>query len=121
MKTPSPIERMIDAACMKCAKCGAAMGTCDCWVLCDCGRSFERGGECPNPEHTMRAAADTLASSLAQEVLDDMAEGYRMFQGDRAIPERLRRRIVKRASDMIVDVFKGLHDAKMEHEHKVKR
>ena len=47
----SPVDRMIDAA-VKCTKCGAGYGRCDCWTQCRCGWSYERGGQCRNPVHT---------------------------------------------------------------------
>jgi hypothetical protein len=52
MKTP--IEIMIDRADMKCTKCGAKMGMCDCWTKCKipgCAWSFEKGKKCRNPDH----------------------------------------------------------------------
>lgn len=35
---------------VKCVKCGASMGQCDCWTKCVCGWSFEKGGKCNNPK-----------------------------------------------------------------------
>jgi len=32
---PTPIEKMIDAS-AKCAKCGAPMGKCSCWITLRC-------------------------------------------------------------------------------------
>lgn len=48
MKTP--IERLIDNS-VKCLKCGAKFGTCDCWSKCDCGWFYEKNGKCNNPIH----------------------------------------------------------------------
>lgn len=46
-----PIEAMIDAV-MSCVICGTkGMGNCDCWVECECGRSYEKDGLCPNEVH----------------------------------------------------------------------
>lgn len=46
----SPINQLIDSV-MKCGKCGAPMGKCDCWTKCKCGWSYEKGGKCNNPIH----------------------------------------------------------------------
>jgi len=49
----SPISRMIDSV-MRCVKCDAKMGECDCWTKCDivgCSWSYEKGSKCRNPEH----------------------------------------------------------------------
>jgi len=45
-----PVNRMIDAV-VKCTKCGAGYGQCECWTQCRCGWSYERGGQCRNPVH----------------------------------------------------------------------
>lgn len=45
---PSPINTLIDAT-MRCVKCNAPMGHCDCWERCSCGWSTERGQPCGNP------------------------------------------------------------------------
>lgn len=38
---PSPIEKMIDAA-AKCAKCGAPMGGCSCWLALECPKCHRK-------------------------------------------------------------------------------
>ncbi len=35
---------------VKCVKCGAAMGKCDCWIKCKCGWFFEKDSKCNNVE-----------------------------------------------------------------------
>jgi hypothetical protein len=50
----SSIERMIDNSSLKCVKCGAKAGYCDCWSECPvdgCGWSVEKGYKCRNPNH----------------------------------------------------------------------
>lgn len=50
----SPIERMIDNYNLKCVKCGAKAGFCDCWTKCPvagCSWSIEKGHKCRNPNH----------------------------------------------------------------------
>ncbi len=49
---PSPIDAMIGRADMRCTKCGAKAGTCDCWEWCSCGWTAERGKPCRNPKTT---------------------------------------------------------------------
>lgn len=46
----APINRLIDSI-VKCVKCGAGKGECDCWTKCSCGWEYERGGSCRNPVH----------------------------------------------------------------------
>ena len=36
---------------VRCTKCGAGYGKCDCWTECRCGWLYERGGQCRNPIH----------------------------------------------------------------------
>jgi len=47
----APINRMVDAV-MRCVKCDAPMGTCDCWTRCSCGWFAEKGKPCRNPKTT---------------------------------------------------------------------
>jgi hypothetical protein len=49
-KPRSPIEIMMDSV-MKCVKCAAKMGACDCWSKCECGWTYEKGKSCRNPAH----------------------------------------------------------------------
>jgi len=52
-KPQTPIEKLIDTH-MRCLKCNAKMGECDCWTKCPikgCKWSFEKGTKCRNPEH----------------------------------------------------------------------
>ena len=35
---------------VKCVKCGAGMGECDCWTKCKCGWLFEKDSKCNNPK-----------------------------------------------------------------------
>ena len=69
----SPLERMIDKACMTCTKCGAKAGTCDCWTECRCGWTYERGGECPGPAHHV----ERLGEEVAINVISHMRAMYR--------------------------------------------
>lgn len=36
---------------MRCTLCNQPAGTCDCWTLCGCGWSYEKGTSCRNPNH----------------------------------------------------------------------
>jgi hypothetical protein len=47
----TPLDRMILGA-VRCVKCGAAYGACDCWERCSCGWTAEKGKSCGNPETT---------------------------------------------------------------------
>jgi hypothetical protein len=46
-----PIERLIDAAGLRCTVCGAPMGRCACWTRCPCGWCYRKGDRCRNPIH----------------------------------------------------------------------
>lgn len=46
----TPINRLIDAADLRCTKCDAPKNTCDCWEWCSCGWYAEKGKPCRNPE-----------------------------------------------------------------------
>jgi hypothetical protein len=50
-KPRTVIDALIDKADLRCTRCNAAMGGCDCWTKCDCGWSFEKGTACRNPMH----------------------------------------------------------------------
>lgn len=45
------LDRLVDQA-VRCVKCGAGIGKCDCWVWCTCGWRAERGKPCNNPATT---------------------------------------------------------------------
>ena len=50
----TPIERMIDMADLRCTKCNAKAGACDCWSKCPidgCRWFIEKGHKCRNPNH----------------------------------------------------------------------
>ena len=42
------LDRMILGS-VKCVRCGAGYGNCDCWEKCRCGWSHGRGEPCHNP------------------------------------------------------------------------
>lgn len=42
--------KIVDSA-VRCTKCGAGMGKCDCWTQCECGWLFEKGTKYRNPIH----------------------------------------------------------------------
>lgn len=46
----TPLSKMIDMN-VRCIKCGAPMGKCDCWVQCSfCEWLHAKGELCANPE-----------------------------------------------------------------------
>ena len=50
----SPIEVLINNSDMKCTKCGAKAGKCDCWSkfpVVGCSWFVEKGHKCRNPNH----------------------------------------------------------------------
>lgn len=46
----NPIDYLLSKVEFKCGKCGAKMGSCDCWERCSCGWQAEKGRMCGNPE-----------------------------------------------------------------------
>ena len=50
MKPVSPIDQLIMSN-VRCTKCNALYGKCDCWTHCPCGWMFEKGTKCNNPIH----------------------------------------------------------------------
>ncbi len=45
----SGIDALFSKANMRCTKCAAPMGDCDCWEQCSCGWTAEKGMPCRNP------------------------------------------------------------------------
>ena len=77
----SPIDHMIDAARMKCAKCGTPMGGCDCWTRCRCGWAYEKGGECDNPDHSIEHMGEEIANAVAAHMRTVYPEPMRHASG----------------------------------------
>jgi hypothetical protein len=53
-KIHTPIDFLLDKVDWRCVKCGAKLGTCDCWHPCkdpNCHWSVEKGHKCNNPIH----------------------------------------------------------------------
>jgi hypothetical protein len=46
----TPTDRLVKQS-VRCTKCGAKYGKCDCWTECRCGWLYERGEQCRNPIH----------------------------------------------------------------------
>lgn len=72
---PTPIDRVIDDAKLRCTICGAA-GQCGCWTKCSCGHSYQTGKECTNPVHATEEAAGNLAASISSSVVIHMKSMY---------------------------------------------
>lgn len=92
----------------KCTACGAAAGTCDCWVKCECGRSFLRGEECPNQ---IWHIARQFAEDAAEKIVADMAESYKLFRRDH-MAARLKRAVIRQTHPIIIETFEGVETAK---------
>ena len=53
-----PIESLIDSV-VRCTKCGAKPGTCNCWTQCErCSWWYETGGECRHCKYLATLEAD---------------------------------------------------------------
>lgn len=97
----SPIERLIDAACMKCAKCGARMGTCDCWEECPCGWTTEKGGQCGNPVHHVERLGEEVAANVISHMRMMYKEGMRHASG--GFEKTMRATIVREVRRSLAD------------------
>ena len=91
-----------------CTACGAAAGTCDCWVKCDCGRSNLRGTECGN---TIWHVALQFAEDAAEKIVADMAESYKLFRREH-MAARLKRAVVRQTHPILIETFEGVEAAK---------
>lgn len=91
-----------------CTACGAAAGTCNCWEKCECGRSYLRGTECPN---AIWHVARELAEDAAAQVVEDMAQSYKLFRRE-YMAERLKRAVVRQTQPVIIAAFEGVEEVK---------
>jgi hypothetical protein len=73
---PSPIERMIDAADLRCTLRGAPAWTCGCGRSCLCGRHHCPGEAWPYLVHVREEAAGKLAAHVAAVVIQEMRAAY---------------------------------------------
>lgn len=91
-----------------CTACGAAAGTCSCWIKCECGRSYLRGKECGNAIwHTARK----FAEEAAEKIVEDMAGSYKLFRREH-MAARLKRAVIRQAHPFFIDTFEGVDAAK---------
>lgn len=61
---------------VRCTRCGAPWGGCECWERCHCGQTKARGELCENPVHEIEKAAETLAADVVERVLADLRRAY---------------------------------------------
>lgn len=93
-----------------CTVCDAESGTCDCWVKCECGWHRQKGAECNN---VIWHAAREMAADVAEHVVEDMAESYKIFRRE-YMAERLKRAVIRKAQPAIIEAFEGVENAKRE-------
>lgn len=105
---PSPIDMLIDRACMTCTTCNKPAGTCDCWVKCECGVTNFRGKECRNQ---IWHISKRFAEEAAEMIVADMAESYKLFQREH-MAARLKRAVIRQAQPIILATFEGVEAAK---------
>ncbi len=91
----------------KCTSCGAAAGTCGCWIKCECGRSFLKGEECQN---TVWHVSLQFAEEAADKIIEDMAESYKLFQRDH-MAARLKRAVIRQTHPILIATFEGVESA----------
>lgn len=92
----------------KCTACGAARGTCDCWVKCECGRTHLRAEECGN---VVWHVALQFAEEAADKIVEDMAQSYKLFQQEYMIA-RLKRAVIRQTHPILLETFEGVELAK---------
>lgn len=46
----TPVEMTILRSEIRCVKCNALHGKCDCWTECSCGWKYASGKSCSNPD-----------------------------------------------------------------------
>lgn len=90
----------------KCVVCEKPPG-CDCFVKCECGRSYLRGKEC---ENVVWHIAHQFAEESAEKIVADMAESYKIFQREH-MAARLKRAVVRQTHQMFIDVLDGVDAA----------
>lgn len=94
-----------------CTACGAASGTCDCWIECECGRSYLRGEKCQND---IWHIAKQFAEEAADLIVKDMSESYGLFQREH-MAARLKRAVIRQAHPILIETFEGVEAAKRDH------
>jgi len=92
----------------KCAACGADAGTCNCWINCECGRSYLRGEECQNE---IWHISKRFAEEAADLIVEDMAQSYKIFRRDH-MAARLKRAVIRQSQPIIIATFEGVEAAK---------
>ena len=92
----------------KCTICGAAAGTCGCWVKCECGQSHQRGRDCQNQ---IWHISKRFAEEAADLIVEDMAQSYKLFQREH-MAARLKRAVIRHAQPIILTTFEGVEAAK---------
>ena len=91
----------------KCTACGKPPG-CDCFVKCECGRSYLRGEKC---ENEIWHISKRFAEEAADLIVADMAQSYKLFQREH-MAARLKRAVIRQAQPIILATFEGVEAAK---------
>lgn len=92
----------------KCMACWADAGTCECWIKCECGRSYLRGEKCSNE---IWHIAHRFAEEAADLIVEDMAGSYRLFQREH-MAARLKRAVIRQTHPILISTFDGVEAAK---------
>lgn len=105
---PRPIDAMLDRVGWKCLACGKpcdpSAPSCGCWVKCECGHHKLRDKECTNG---VWHASQLLGAELAELIVEDMAQSYRLFQRGYMV-DGLKRAVIRQAHVMLPEVFEGV-------------
>lgn len=112
-----PVDRLFAGVKWKCTACGAEAGTCECWVECECGRTYLRGEKCSN---VVWHIARQFAEEAADKIVEDMAESYKLFRRDHMVA-RLKRAVIRQTHPILIETFEGVEAAKRDHEQQASR
>lgn len=104
----SVMDRLFAGVKWQCAACGADAGTCDCWVKCECGRSYLRAEKCQNE---IWHIARQFAEEAADKIVEDMAESYKLFRREH-MAARLKRAVIRQTHPILIETFEGVESAK---------
>lgn len=96
----------------KCTACGKPPG-CDCFVKCECGRSYLRGEKC---ENEIWHISKRFAEEAAELIVEDMALSFLLFRREH-MAARLKRAVIRHAQPIILATFEGVEAAAVTNGH----
>jgi hypothetical protein len=108
MKPIDALFAQVKWTCTNCGKPADPNVTCSCSEKCECGHTKVRGTECTNG---VWHATQAIAEEMAELIVEDMAQSYRLFQKGYMV-DRLKRAVIRQAHEVMPDVFDGVEAAR---------